>query len=90
MILIKKIETNIIIKMNQEQIVEIILLMTEINDVPFIEDKEYLLTHDLCDVPGLTEYQKTEQNKKKEHENEQKNETKKNKESKKGTYRMGK
>ena len=57
---------------------ENIFYMTEINDVPFIEDKEYLLTHDLCDVPGLTEYQKTEQNKKKEHENEQKNETKKN------------
>ena len=31
--------------------------MTEINDVPFIQDKEYLLTHDLCDIPGLNEYQ---------------------------------
>ena len=31
--------------------------MTEINDEPFIKDKKYLLTHDLCDVPGLSEYQ---------------------------------
>ena len=31
--------------------------MTEINDAKFIRDKEYLLTHDLCDIPGLSEYQ---------------------------------
>jgi hypothetical protein len=40
--------------------------MTELNEVEFIKDKEYLLTHDLCDVPGLSEYQdtKTNENKK--------------------------
>ena len=31
--------------------------MTEINDSPFIKDKEYLFKHDLCDIPGLTENQ---------------------------------
>ncbi len=31
--------------------------MTEINESPFITDKQYLLTHDLCDIPGLSEYQ---------------------------------
>ena len=38
---------------------ENIFYMTEINDSPFIKDKEYLLTHDLCDIPGLSEYQET-------------------------------
>ena len=36
---------------------EEIFYMTEINDSPFIKDKSYLLTHDLCDLPGLSEYQ---------------------------------
>ena len=36
---------------------EEIFYMTEINDSPFIQDKNYLLTHDLCDIPGLSEYQ---------------------------------
>ena len=36
---------------------EDIFYMTEINDSPFIKDKEYLLNHDLCDIPGLSEYQ---------------------------------
>ena len=36
---------------------ENIFYMLEINEAPFIEDKEYLLTHDLCDVPGLSEDQ---------------------------------
>ena len=36
--------------------------MTEINSMPFITDIDYLLTHDLCDIPGLSEYQ--ENNKK--------------------------
>ena len=36
---------------------ENIFYMTEINESPFIKDKEYLLTHDLCDIPGLSEYQ---------------------------------
>jgi len=47
---------------------EDIFYMTELNEVEFIKDKEYLLTHDLCDVPGLSEYQdtktKTNENKK--------------------------
>ena len=36
-----------------------IFYMTEINDSPFIKDKEYLLKHDLCDIPGLSEEQST-------------------------------
>ena len=36
---------------------EEIFYMTEINESPFIKDKNYLLTHDLCDIPGLSEYQ---------------------------------
>ena len=36
---------------------EDIFYMTEISDSPFIKDKEYLLSHDLCDIPGLSEYQ---------------------------------
>ena len=45
---------------------EDIFYMTELNEVEFIKDKEYLLTHDLCDIPGLSEYQavKTNENKK--------------------------
>ena len=34
-----------------------IFYMTEINDSPFLKDKEYLLSHDLCDIPGLSEEQ---------------------------------
>ena len=34
-----------------------IFYMTEINEVKFIKDKGYLLTHDFCDIPGLSEYQ---------------------------------
>ena len=41
---------------------ENIFYMTEINTVPFIKDKDYLLEHDLCDVPGLTECQSTPSN----------------------------
>ena len=41
------------IKTNYEEI----FYMTEINESPFIKDKKYLLTHDLCDIPGLSEYQ---------------------------------
>jgi len=36
---------------------EEIFYMTEINDAKFVKDKDYLLTHDLCDIPGLSEYQ---------------------------------
>ena len=39
---------------------ENIFYMTEINEVPFFRDKDYLLSHDLCDIPGLSEY--TEEN----------------------------
>ena len=38
---------------------EDIFYMTEINKVEFIEDKHFLLSHDFCDIPGLSEYQKT-------------------------------
>ena len=31
--------------------------MTEINNSPFIKDENFLLTHDLCDIPGLSEAQ---------------------------------
>ena len=47
---------------------ENIFYMTEINDSPFIKDKEYLLTHDLCDIPGLSEYQENNINDKKNEE----------------------
>ena len=36
---------------------ENLFYMTEINKNPFIKDEEYLLDHDLCDLPGLSEYQ---------------------------------
>ena len=36
---------------------ENIFYMTEINESPFIKDEEYLLSHDFCDIPGLSEYQ---------------------------------
>ena len=38
-----------------------IFYMTEINSETFI-DKDYLLEHDLCDVPGLTEWQSNPEN----------------------------
>ena len=38
---------------------EDIFYMTEIGESPFIKDEKYLLTHDLCDIPGLSEYQKS-------------------------------
>ena len=39
---------------------EKIFYMTEINESPFITNKEYLLNYDLCDIPGLSEYQEVE------------------------------
>ena len=36
--------------------------MTEINETPIIKDINYLLTHDLCNLPGLSEYQKEQIN----------------------------
>ena len=50
--------------------------MTEINEIPFIKDKEYLQTHDLCDIPGLNEYQNNKNNKIEEKEKENNNEFK--------------
>ena len=38
---------------------EEIFYMTEINEAPFFRDKDYLLSHDLCDIPGLSEYNGT-------------------------------
>ena len=45
---------------------EDIFYMTELNEVEFIKDKEYLLTYDLCYIPGLSECEpeKTNENKK--------------------------
>ena len=34
-----------------------IFYMTEINNIGFLKDEQYMLTHDLCDIPGLSEYQ---------------------------------
>ena len=34
---------------------EDIFYITEINEAPFFGDKDYLLSHDLCDIPGLNE-----------------------------------
>jgi hypothetical protein len=36
---------------------ENIFYMTEINNSPFIKDEEFLLKHDLVDIPGLSEFQ---------------------------------
>ena len=45
-----------------------IFYITEINSTGFIKDKDYMLTHDLCDIPGLSEYQEqnNDSNQKKE------------------------
>jgi hypothetical protein len=42
---------------------EDIFYMTEVNEVQFIKDKQFLLNHDFCDIPGLTEYQTTSEDK---------------------------
>ena len=57
---------NQILAATPEMNYEDIFYMTELNEVEFIKDKEYLLTHDLCDIPGLSEYQtvKAKENKK--------------------------
>ena len=43
-----------------------IFYITEINSIGFIKDENYMTTHDLCDIPGLSEYQEqnNEDNKK--------------------------
>ena len=58
---------------------ENIFYMTEINESPFITNKEYLLKHDLCDIPGLSEYQENgdnESNEIKEYDDMNKSELK--------------
>ena len=65
-----------------------IFYITEINSPGFIKDTEYLLSHDLCDIPGLSEYQddtnKTNEDKRddaiKIEEDDNKNEKKNNNE----------
>ena len=51
---IKNINNELSAKLNIEY--EDIFYMTEINEAPFFKDKYYLLSHDLCDIPGLLEY----------------------------------
>ena len=36
---------------------EDLFYITELNETGFIKDEQYLLTHDLCDMPGLSEFQ---------------------------------
>ena len=55
---------------------EDIFYMIEINEIPFIKDKDFLLTHDLCDIPGLSEYQDNNNNEKEKNNNEIKNNNK--------------
>ena len=52
-------ENKKINKMNKINQVEYddIFYMTEINSIGFLKDEQYMLTHDLCDIPGLSEYQ---------------------------------
>ena len=47
-------------KVNYEEI----FYMLEIGESKFIKDEKYLLTHDLCDIPGLSEYQQNIKEKK--------------------------
>ena len=61
---------------------ENIFYMTEINESPFIRDKEYLLTHDLCDIPGLSEYQEMKSKEQPEEQTQEKKEPEKEKELK--------
>ena len=50
-----------------------IFYMTEINSIGFLRDEQYMLTHDLCDIPGLSEYQEQMTIKKENENNETKN-----------------
>ena len=54
---IKNINNELAAKLKIEY--EDIFYMTEINEAPFYMDKDYLLSHDLCDIPGLSEYNGT-------------------------------
>ena len=42
-----------------------IFYITEVKEVEFIKDKEYLKLHDFCDIPGLSELQDNQQDKSK-------------------------
>ena len=62
-----------------------IFYMTEINNIGFLKDEKYMLTHDLCDIPGLSEYQeqikvKKEDKNKKDEDNDLKEKLKKGEE----------
>ena len=59
---------------------EDLFYMIEIGESQFIKDEEYLLTHDLCDIPGLSEYQKNENQTNKEENEEKKEENEEKKE----------
>ena len=67
---IKNINNELAAKLKIEY--EDLFYMTEINEAPFFRDKDYLLSHDLCDIPGLSEYNETneENEKNKINENE--------------------
>ena len=69
---IKNINNELAAKLKIEY--EDIFYMTEINEAPFFKDKDYLLSHDLCDIPGLSEYNGTNG----ENENNTINENEKN------------
>ena len=52
-----------------------IFYITEINSIGFIKDENYMITHDLCDIPGLSEYQEqNNEDNKKNQINEEKEE----------------
>ena len=56
---IKEVIHNINEQLKAEPLLQFddLFYMTEINESKFIRDEKYLLTHDLCDIPGLSEYQ---------------------------------
>ena len=55
---------------------EDIFYMTEVNEIQFIKDKQFLLKHDFCDIPGLSEYQTPSEEKKEKEEEKGKKEEK--------------
>ena len=73
---IKNINNELAAKLKIEY--EDLFYMTEINEAPFFKDKDYLLSHDLCDIPGLSEYNGAngENEKNKINENEINNDAK--------------
>ncbi len=60
--------------LNENNIIyEDIFYLIEINTKPFIKDMEYLETHYLCDIPGLSEYQENSNNEQEKEEKEEEN-----------------